>query len=231
MNQIYIKKEKITQYKAVIFDLDGTLYYQRPFRVRMAWWIVGYIISHPHAVRDVSLIIQYRKVREHWEQYSSSVKVADTQMLDEQQYAYVAKQMNLPVEKVRRTIEFYMLEAPLKLLAAYRDEVLANIIEILRLRGITVVIYSDYPVQEKLKALGIEADGHYTSTDARIGCMKPAPKGIQVILKDYGLSHTDALMIGDRYEKDGLAAKENDVDFIIVGRAKKEREVLKMLMD
>lgn len=231
MNQIYIRKEKITEYKAVIFDLDGTLYYQRPFRVRMAWWIVGYIISHPHAVRDVFLIIQYRKVREHWEQYSGSVEAPDTQMLDRQQYAYVAKQMKLSVEKVQRTIAFYMLEAPLKLLAAYRDEVLADIIETLRQHNITVVIYSDYPVQEKLKALGIKADAYYVSADARIGCMKPDPKGIQVILKDYGLSHTDALMIGDRYEKDGLAAKENAVDFIIVGRTKKEREALKMLLD
>ena len=59
--------------------------------------------------------------------------------------------------------------------------------------------------------------------------MKPDPKGIRVILKEHGLSNSEALMIGDRYEKDGLAARGNDVDYIIVSKKKKERLLLKEL--
>ncbi len=33
-------------------------------------------------------------------------------------------------------------------------------------------------------------------------------------------------MIGDRYEKDGLAAQGNDVDFVIVSKKEKERRQL-----
>ena len=60
--------------------------------------------------------------------------------------------------------------------------------------------------------------------------MKPDPKGIDVILKEQGILNADALMIGDRYEKDGLAAQGNDVDYIIVGKKKKERELLRDLL-
>ncbi len=229
MNQVCMRKEKITQYKAVIFDLDGTLYYQNPFRLRMACWLLGHLIKHPSAINDMLIIKKYRKVRERWEQYDTAPETGGTQELDTRQYAYVADKMKVSPERVQRTITFFMLEAPLKLLAGYRDTMLADMIKELREHKIAVIIYSDYPVQDKLKALRIKADTCYTSADRQIGCMKPDPKGIRVILKEQGLSNAEALMIGDRYEKDGLAARGNDVDYIIVSKKKKERLLLKEL--
>ena len=67
----------------------------------------------------------------------------------------------------------------------------------------------------------------YTSGDACIGCMKPDPKGLKVILDTLGCDSVDAVMIGDRYEKDGLAAQRNNVDYVIVDGSKKEREKLR----
>lgn len=231
MNQISMRKEKITQYKAVIFDLDGTLYYQNPFRLRMACWMLGYLIKHPSSLKDMLIIKKYRKVRDDWEKCDTAPDSGGTRELDARQYAYVADKMKVTPERVQRTISFFMLEAPLKLLAGYRDNVLADMIKELREQKITVVIYSDYPVQDKLKALRIKADACYTSADRQINCMKPDPKGIRVILKEQGIFNAEALMIGDRYEKDGLAAKENDVDYIIVSKKKKERELLRNLLE
>lgn len=230
MNQICMRKEKISGYKAVIFDLDGTLYYQNPFRLRMACWLLGYLIKHPSSLKDMRIIKKYRSVWEHWEKYDAAWRSCGTQELDARQYAYVAGRMKVTPERVEKTITFFMLEAPLKLLAGYRDHVLADMIKELREHKITVIIYSDYPVQDKLRALRIKADACYTSADRQIGCMKPDPKGIDVILKEQGILNADALMIGDRYEKDGLAAQGNDVDYIIVGKKKKERELLRDLL-
>ena len=119
-----------------------------------------------------------------------------------------------------------MLEAPLKLLSQFRDELLAGIIDDLKndKKDIKIVIYSDYPVENKLKSLGIEADYLFTSGDEEIGCMKPDPKGLRVILDKLQISNSDAIMIGDRYEKDGEAAIANDMDYIIVSSDKKERK-------
>lgn len=36
MDQLNMRKKSLYEYRVVIFDLDGTLYYQRPFRLRMS---------------------------------------------------------------------------------------------------------------------------------------------------------------------------------------------------
>lgn len=231
MNQIKIRKKSLNEYKIVIFDLDGTLYYQKPFRIRMLGWLIGYVITHPSAVKDMLIIKKYRSVREEWEKYDTDLEGDCAQSLDDRQYAYVAKKMNVKPDRVKRAVTFFMLETPLKLLRPYRDDVLAQMIEELHDNQKTVVIYSDYPVENKLKALEIQADACYTSADDRIGSMKPDPIGIRVILNDMDCVNTDAVMIGDRYEKDGLAAIQNDVDYVIVSKNKKEREQLKDLLD
>ena len=107
---------------------------------------------------------------------------------------------------------------------AYRDEKLAQIISELRNKEIKVIVYSDYPVDNKLDALKIKADACFTSADKEIGCMKPDPKGLAHILNTFNMSSEEAIMIGDRYEKDGLAATGNQMDYVILSASKTERE-------
>ena len=69
MNRIHMRKASLYDYRAVIFDLDGTLYYQKPFRLRMLFYLIGYAIRHPFRVRDLFLIKRYREIRENWPKY------------------------------------------------------------------------------------------------------------------------------------------------------------------
>ncbi|MCC8139991.1 MAG: HAD family hydrolase [Lachnospiraceae bacterium] len=218
-----MRKNSLWEYRAIILDLDGMLYFQKPFRARMLRYLLAHAVAHPSSLRDILLIQKYRQVREHWEQYE---KDGGDTSLDERQYAFVAEKTGVMPERVKKAVRFFMLEAPLRLLPAYRDERLAAILPALREGGRRVVVYSDYPVEDKLRALGIEADACYTAADSRIGSMKPDPKGIQVILGDLGLAPEEVLMIGDRQEKDGLAAEGNGVDYLILPYRKKERRRL-----
>lgn len=221
-----LKKNSIMDYKVYLFDLDGTLYYQKPFRVKMLCTLIKYVLFKPSSIADLFLIKTYRTVREHWEQCEAECSFESGMSLDEKQYAYVAKKKGTKPERVKRAVALFMLEMPLRVLPLFRDEVLYGLIEKLRENKKTIVIYSDYPVEEKLACLGISADACYTSGDARIGRMKPDPKGIQVILSTLGCDCADAVMIGDRYEKDGLAAERNNVDYVIVDPSRKERRKL-----
>ena len=227
-----MQNKSLLDYKAVIFDLDGTLYYQKPFRKRMFLYLVGHMLAHPSSVKDIFLIKKYREYREDWEKYENTGSCPDDADLDHRQYELVAKAMKVSPERVEKAVRFFMLEAPLTLLPAYRDEILCELINKLHQENVKVVVYSDYPVTDKLNALGIKADACFTSADKSIGCMKPEPKGLKVILEILGLNAEEAIMIGDRYEKDGLAAEGNKMDYIIVSASKKERDensLLKLL--
>lgn len=223
MNLVNMQKKSLLDYKAVIFDLDGTLYYQKPFRVRMLLYLIGHMLTHPAGVKDVFLIKKYREIREKWDEIEKKGAYDEAMDLDSRQFEYVAGIKKVSAERVRKAVSFFMLEAPLKLLPKYRDEAIAALIDKLHENGVKVVVYSDYPVKDKLEALAIKADAAFTSADEAIGCMKPDPKGLGVILKTLNLSTGDAIMIGDRYEKDGLAAEGNKMDYIIVSASEKER--------
>lgn len=229
MNHIQMKKASLYDYKAVIFDLDGTLYYQKPFRLRMLRYLAFYAVRHPSRIRDLFLIKRYREIREHWTKYEQSVSLSPHMDMNSRQYAYVAQEKHVPCKRVEDAVRFFIYEAPLKLLPAYKDQMLAAFINTLHQKKITVVVYSDYPTKDKLKALSLRADACFTSADPSIGCMKPDPKGLKVILCTLGIDAEDAIMVGDRFEKDGLAAAGNKMDYIILPSSRHKRTKLKEL--
>lgn len=230
MERYEMRKSSLSEYRAVIFDLDGTLYYQKPFRIRMLFYLLGHMLRHPSSVGDIFLIKRYREVREKWETYEQTVSFPADLSLEDRQYEFVAGEKKVSPKRVEEAVRFYMQEVPLTLLPAYKDAILAETIELLKKKGISIVVYSDYPVEEKLRALGIKADLCFTSADGQIDCMKPDPKGLKVILETLSLNAEDAVMVGDRYEKDGLAAIGNQMDYIIVPSSIKEREKMKSLL-
>ncbi len=222
------KKKKITEYRAVVFDLDGTLYYQQKLRMTMAGRLIGYYSMHPWRVKELVIIKEFRTVREHWEKVRQELPVVlenlnESDSLDEIQYAYVAKKMNETAERVEQVIRRWIYENPLSALRMSKDEEIGQLMNRLRERNIRVIIFSDYPVKDKLEALEMEADGMYSATDERIMELKPAPKGLVLIMQDYGMKPEDILMIGDRFSKDGLAAVNAGVDYLILDKTPQKR--------
>ncbi|MCI9139203.1 HAD family hydrolase [bacterium 1XD42-8] len=222
--KMHIEK-KLKDYKAVIFDLDGTLYFQNQLRIHMAMRLVKYYALHPFQLKDLMLLRKFRLVREEWE----TLEVPEdwkTWSMDQAQYAYVAKKMKSTRERVEKIVERWMYEQPLKTLFKCRDEKLAYLMTSLREEGIPVLVYSDYPVKEKLKALEIRADGMYSALDREIMSLKPEPKGLIEILRQWELKPSEAVMIGDRDCKDGQAARNVGMDYIILEKKKGKRKLL-----
>ena len=198
----------INDYKLYVFDLDGTLYDQPRLRRIMAKRLLLYYFLHPFSVRDLLILQHFRSVKDNWQGTSSEDEIIKQ----------VAADKNCDVQKVQSIVRRWIYDNPLSAVAKTKDVRLIAWMDSLRNRGKKVVILSDYPTADKLEAMNIKADGQYGPDDPRIDELKPSPKGLKVIMEDFGISSGDMLMIGDRPEKDGMCADAAGVDHMIIPR-------------
>ena len=188
---------KLTEYRAVIADLDGTLYFKNPVRIAM----LKEMALHCWRIGDFWIVYKYRK-------------------LYEQGYGEAERMARLP-ESAPRTIQEWMIDRPLPYVAKYRDDFLIMLLKQAMNAGVTVIVYSDYPVKEKLTAIDFTPDQAYSADD--LGCMKPNAAGLARILKDQGIAPEECLIIGDRVEKDGMLAFNMGADHLILPLSQKAR--------
>lgn len=199
--------KKITDYKLYVFDLDGTLYNQPRLRFIMAKRLLGYYIMHPHKITELILLQDFRKTKDSWQGDFAEEKVIED----------VAKRHKKDTCFVEGVIKRWIYENPLSAVAATKYDKVISLINKLREDNKTVVVLSDYPTEDKLTAMGVTVDAQYSTTDERIGELKPSPKGLQVVMGDFCAAPEDTVMIGDRDEKDGASAKSAGCDYINVG--------------
>ena len=208
-------RKDINDYSLYVFDLDGTLYDQPRLRVIMAVRLMVYYMLHPFSAGDLIILQHFRKVKDKRVSGSSDEEVIRT----------VASDKNVEPDKVRKIVRKWIYEDPLSVIAKVKDTKLINRMEELRAKGKKVVIFSDYPSKDKLKAMGVIVDGMYDPDDPRIDEQKPSPKGLLTIMHDTGVCAEDILMIGDREEKDGMSAMAAGVDHLILERCVAGRKI------
>jgi FMN phosphatase YigB (HAD superfamily) len=87
--------------------------------------------------------------------------------------------------------------------------------------GIPCAVLSDYDPAPKLAAMGLA--GRFAAAlwagDARLRALKPYPKGLRLLLAEFGAEAERALFIGDRDEVDGAAARAAGMDYAQIGAA------------
>lgn len=208
----------LSEYRLILWDLDGTLYFQKEFRKKMALVLLQELCLKPNRWKELLVILKYRKIREDWDPKDTGAH------LEERQYLETGKKMSMEPERVKEIIHCWMHKKPLEHLYPYRDERAVLLIEELKKKGCIVTVYSDYPTKEKLEALQILVEESFSSADEEISSMKPNPKGLNYIIEHYGVKKEEVLMIGDRMEKDGEAAIAAGVDYWILSRDRKKRQ-------
>jgi putative hydrolase of the HAD superfamily len=185
--------------RLVVFDVDGTLYNQRPLRIRITLelladaamkWNLG-------ALRILSV---YRKLRE---------KLGDdeTPSFELELVIETAQRTGRSEDYVRRTVADWMETRPLRHLPACRYPGVERLFAGLRRKDKTIAILSDYPVAAKLAALGLEADFEVCASDPDVGVLKPNPLGLLKAMAVSGARPDETVLIGDRIDRDGEAAR------------------------
>ncbi len=196
--------------KAVIFDVDGTLYDLKKMRSKMFWDLLKYFFLHPQKISELLMVYKFRRLRE-------KNRALNVPNLEQAQYEWPASSLNVSAQAVKQAVEEWMHVRPLKYLAQCRFSGVSELFLILRQKGIKIAVVSDYPAEEKLKALNLQADAVFSSTDPAINKFKPDPAGFLLALESLGVNKEQTLVIGDRQECEGQAATAAGIPYLLVG--------------
>jgi FMN phosphatase YigB (HAD superfamily) len=215
----------------LVFDVDGTLYRQRPVRMRMFARLLRSALIRPTETASVVRALRaYRQAQERLRDLCP-----DCESLAEEQIRAACRATGLPEPAMASYVAKWMEESPLDLLRpALRDGVV-DLLAGCKRRGLRLAVWSDYPAAAKLKAMGLAGffDVGICAQDAEVRRFKPDPRGLEVIMSRLGVSKDEVLYIGDRPEVDGVAAARAGVRCLIVGKSTTSsfREVLANLTD
>lgn len=126
-------RKQMEEYKAVIFDLDGTLYNQRLLRLFMASTILIACIKKPSEVKRIKIIAEYRKCCEKWETIETEFfPQTKNESLSELQFQYTAQVMRTTPELVAEIVTEWMEKKPLVFLNRCKNQQLAKLISDLK---------------------------------------------------------------------------------------------------
>src|SRR5438105_8377740 len=102
------RRSDLSDVKAVVFDLDGTLYEQAPLRRAMALRLVRSHAAHPvHAGRTVRILRAYRRAQEQLRGNVAGIDLAAAQI------AIAAERTGVSRDEVARCVERWMDVGPL----------------------------------------------------------------------------------------------------------------------
>ncbi|MBQ7367484.1 MAG: HAD family hydrolase [Spirochaetaceae bacterium] len=197
----------LSDIKAVIFDLDGTLYNFKWLPLRLMW-------SLP---TDVLRIKADREVRK-------KLKGCDLATPE----AYLAEYGRLMAEKTdfksHDALNWYAnryMGTMCFLLKRYYSQrpQLAEVFARLHQQKIKIAVFSDYPrVHQRIRALDFSDEtmttisGIFSAQD--FGSQKPAPRPFLEIASQLGVKPEQCLVVGDRDDTDGDGARATGMNFI-----------------
>jgi putative hydrolase of the HAD superfamily len=203
--------------KAIVFDVDGTLYRQSPLRRAMALRLLSAHVWQPlQGLRTFRLLSAYRKAQEHLRLGTDGPSTD----LAEAQLRFACERTKTERAFAAACVERWMEREPLDLIGPCVRPGLLEFIQVCKTRGLRLGVLSDYPAEAKLEALGLGGlfDVVLCAQAPDIGAFKPHPRGLQVALERLGASAADSLYVGDRPEVDAVAAAAAGVRCAIIAR-------------
>lgn len=192
------------KYNAAIFDLDGTLYVNKGFPMKL---IMG-------DLRNMFVLSTERKARKKimGKDYQTESGVYDALFAE-----MCALKKSLTVQKARAWYEERYMPLQVSVLQLYYEPrpLAVELLEAMKARGMKVILYSDYGhVTEKIAALGIPQSCFDVILSApEVGGLKPSQASMQRLMECCGVDPATTLYVGDREDTDGESARIAKMDF------------------
>jgi len=194
---------------ACLVDLDGTLYWQLPVRLAMACELALF------GRRDIRLIARFRREQE-------ALRNLDVEQTCpyQTQLERTTQALQGDATQIQAAVKRWMEERPGKWLWLWRRRSLLTRLAAFQQAGGKTALVSDYPARRKLAAL----DAQHLF-DIVIACgepggpsqLKPSPQGYLLAAERLEVDPRRCLVIGDRADADGEAARRAGMQFWRVG--------------
>ena len=204
------------QYKAVLFDFDGTLYDKSKMGVML-------VLHNPSRAL-------WLKANQHTRSVMKGKECNDRTHFYEVYFEALQHSIgkkSITLGQARRWYFSSFLPLMIRVLRLHYKAYpgITEMVESIHKAGGRACIFSDYPcIDERLGALGIECDFDLKISAEDAGALKPATRPFLEIAKQLNLAPSEILMIGDRLDTDGEGALNVGMAFIrIVKKHKKDR--------
>ncbi|MCG6892160.1 MAG: HAD family hydrolase [Desulfobacteraceae bacterium] len=202
--------------EGIVFDVDGTLYHALPLRLGMTALLAAAMLTNPLTMMEKLKIIRcFRKAQE----VLRSAGTASSGSCD-RQILLAAKMAAVSSEMVTDVVSEWFYKRPLPLLPRCRRRGLQEVFRRLQGQGLTLGVFSDYPAEEKIEALGIAqwVSVLVSSCDPDVSGFKPHSTGFVTAAKKMGIDPERILYVGDRPEVDGKGAAAAGMEVAILDR-------------
>jgi putative hydrolase of the HAD superfamily len=198
------------QVRAYLVDLDGTLY--RPGWVKLGM-ALELLCLGPHRLSWL------RAFRHEHERMRGTSEQEFNPSPYEVQVARAAEHLAVAPAELQKVVEEWMQRRPGKWLRLAKNAALLQEIATFKQAGGKTALVSDYPASAKLDALGIRS--HFDIIVANgetlgLSRLKPAPDGYLLAASALGVPPAECLVIGDREDADGAAARAAGMQFRLV---------------
>jgi HAD superfamily hydrolase (TIGR01549 family) len=203
------------QYDAWLVDLDGTLYTQRWVRLAMAAEL---------ALFGWSALPILKRFRHEQEAQREKLLAGETVPVTHAspfhaQLARTAEGLGVALARVESVVQDWMFRRPGKWIRFFpRKSVIAEV-RVFKAKGGRTALVSDYPALRKLEALGLRdlfdvvvASGEEHGPQR----LKPDPEGFLHAAELLQVAPDRCLVVGDRDDADGAAARAAKMAFRLV---------------
>jgi HAD superfamily hydrolase (TIGR01549 family) len=199
--------------KAIVFDLDGTLYDNRklPIRLIMACPWDTYRIFSERVTRKQLRGCDYGSSEAYYEAFFSLLAKKCHKSTASMRNWY----FNRYIPRMCRVFRKYYKTYP----------GVQDLFDALEQASVRFAIYSDYPqIEKRLKALDLapERCGNLYCPEY-FGAQKPSARPFQTIIRELGSTWGETIMVGDRDDTDGAGARASGMRFIRIVPQKKGR--------
>lgn len=196
------------RHEAWLVDLDGTLYHPLPVKAAMAAELVL------AGRRRIQILRSFRRAHEALREEEVTAARGDSPY--ESQLQRAAETCGRSIDEVRAEVGEWMQRRPGKWLRLFRRRALLRCVATFRGLGGKTALVSDYPARIKLRSMQIEHlfDVVIASGEpGEAGCLKPLPGGFQKAARELMVPADRCLVIGDREDADGEAARRAGMDY------------------